>query len=142
MQSAGHPEELKYSDIEHIIQFIPSVTSISTAGSKKSYMAQLGYLERQGFYDCCLDENPLALCAVYDALSAGGGDLVSPETFSSILSRWRKPYSNGTMVVDVEAFKTDLLSASLKKYSAFAVFFLLIALVIDLIVESGVNAYL
>lgn len=142
LATVGYPEQLKSLDIEHIIQNIPSTDTISAAGTKKSYMSQLGYLERQGFYDCYPDENPLALCAVFDALSGGGGDLVAPQTFSATSSNWLTRDSAGKFTVDIDQFKVDLLQSSLKKYSAFAVFFLLIALVLDLIVESGINAFL
>jgi hypothetical protein len=42
----------------------------------------------------------------------------------------------------INKFKNDLLVANAKKYSAYAVFGFLILLVIDLVVESGRNAFL
>lgn len=42
----------------------------------------------------------------------------------------------------LEAFKSAMLLANARKYSAYAVFFFLIALVFDLIIESGANAFL
>ena len=48
----GYPEPLKTKDIQKIIDDAPYVEKILAAGNKKSYMAQIGYLERQGFNDC------------------------------------------------------------------------------------------
>lgn len=48
----GYPEPLKTKDIQKIIDDAPYVEKILAAGKKKSYMAQIGYLERQGFNDC------------------------------------------------------------------------------------------
>ena len=48
----GYPEPLKTKDIQKIIDAAPYVEVILAAGKKKSYMAQIGYLERQGFNDC------------------------------------------------------------------------------------------
>jgi len=67
-------------------------------------------------------------------LAKGGGDLVAPRSLNEAVTRWR---ADG-----LDQFTSDLLQATLKKYSAYSVFFLLLALVADLIVESGVNAFL
>lgn len=48
----GYPEPLKTKDIQKIIDNAPFVEKMLAAGNKKSYMAQMGYLERQGFNDC------------------------------------------------------------------------------------------
>jgi hypothetical protein len=48
----GYPEPLKIADVQKIIDDAPFVEKILAAGKKKSYMAQIGYLERQGFNDC------------------------------------------------------------------------------------------
>lgn len=48
----GYPEPLKRQDVQKIIDNAPYVEKILAAGKKKSYMAQIGYLERQGFNDC------------------------------------------------------------------------------------------
>jgi hypothetical protein len=48
----GYPEPLKTKDVQKIIDNAPFVEKMLAAGNKKSYMAQMGYLERQGFNDC------------------------------------------------------------------------------------------
>ena len=74
----------------------------------------------------------------FDALAKGGGDLVAPRDLNEAVTRWRVEGDGGPL----DQFSSDLLQATVKKYSAYSVFFLLLALVFDLIVESGVNAFL
>ena len=52
----GYPEPLKIKDVQKVIDQCPYVEKILAAGKKKSYMAQIGYLERQGFNDCFTGE--------------------------------------------------------------------------------------
>jgi hypothetical protein len=130
----GYPEPLKTKDVLKVIKKLPTVKQIEAKGKKTSYMAQCGYLERQGFTDCLPDCNPLAVNAAYEAISSGGGDLVSPVDAEKVIANWKQ---NG-----IEGFKNDLTSAAVRKFSAYAVFGFLIALVLDLIVESGIYAFL
>ena len=53
----GYPEPLKVQDVQKIIDNAPYVEKILAAGNKKSYMAQIGYLERQGFNDCFVGDD-------------------------------------------------------------------------------------
>jgi len=64
--------------------------------------------------------------------------LVAPRDLNEAVTRWRAEGDGGPL----DQFSSDLLQATAKKYSAYSVFFLLLALVFDLIVESGVNAFL
>lgn len=133
LSTIGYPEPLKEYDIKQIIDLTPSAEEISAQGPKKSYMAKIGYLEKEGFYNTLPSSNPLAKYAVYTALSQGSGDLVSPQDVEEKLQRWRTE--------GLETFKRDLLTGTLRKYSALLVFAGLIALVLDLIVESGLHAF-
>lgn len=135
LATIGFPEPLKKADIEDILNDFPSVDVISANGPKRSYLAQRGLLERDGFVASLPGKNPLALYAVYEALSKGGGDLASPTEAKQFISKW---LGEG----GIEAFKSDLTVATTKKYAAYAVFLFLIAVVLDLIVESGLNAFL
>ena len=131
----GYPEMLRVGDVQKIIDDMPEIETIVQNGPKNNYVAQLGYIEREGFIKCFSnDTNPLALQAVYDALSEGGGDLASPVQFKRILDEWT--------YTGIEGFKKSLTLGQARKYSAIGVFFFLIALVIDLIFESGINAFL
>ena len=70
-------------------------------------------------------------------MAKGGGDLVAPRNLNEAVTRWRAEGGD-----PLDQFSSDLLQATAKKYSAYSAFFLLLALVVDLIVESGVNAFL
>lgn len=74
----GFPEPLKEADVNKMIDAIPSMNTMLAAGPKKSYMAKLGYLERQGFETCLAEINPLVVYAAFEALGKGGGELASP----------------------------------------------------------------
>eukprot|EP00596_Hydrurales_sp_CCMP1899_P006209 CAMPEP_0119042806 /NCGR_PEP_ID=MMETSP1177-20130426/16174_1 /TAXON_ID=2985 /ORGANISM="Ochromonas sp, Strain CCMP1899" /LENGTH=221 /DNA_ID=CAMNT_0007009831 /DNA_START=259 /DNA_END=924 /DNA_ORIENTATION=+ len=130
----GYPEPLKIADVQKVIDDAPFVEKILAAGNKKSYMAQIGYLERQGFNDCFTDCNPLAVHAAFDAIAGGGGDLATPTDAAVMITKWKK---EGT-----EGFVGSLTRGNFRKYSAYGVFVFLILLVLDLIVESGANAFI
>lgn len=131
----GYPESVKTSDIQKIIDEMPPVQTIVDNGPKRNYFATLGYIEREGFVNSFDDKtNPVALQAAFDALGKGGGEMANPTDFQTIFDGWKESGLDG--------FKSDLLSAQLRKYSAYFVFFFLIALVLDLVVESGTNAFL
>ena len=132
----GYPEPLRVQDIESIFQNLPDVPTLLSKGDKKTYMSQLGYVEEVALARALPDANPLALRSLYDAVSGGGGGgVISPSILTQKLAVYRE--AGG-----VEAFKTDLLVSSMKKNSAYLAFLSLIALVFDLIIESGVNAFL
>ena len=78
LATIGFPESLKISDVQYIIDKIPSIEVILKKGPKKSYIAQMGYLEREGFNAALpADSNPLALYAAFDALAKGGGRTIT-----------------------------------------------------------------
>eukprot|EP01040_Poterioochromonas_malhamensis_P000240 gene240-251_t len=135
LATIGFPESLKADDLNDILQNFPSVETISANGPKRSYLAQRGLLEREGFVKSLPNKNPLAVYAVYEALAKGGGDLASPTEANQFITRWK---AEGGL----DAFKNDLTAATTRKYAAYSVFFFLIAVVLDLIVESGINAFL
>jgi hypothetical protein len=130
----GYPEAVKTKDLQKIIEVLPTVDVILDKGAKTSYMAQRGYCERSGFVNALEGCNPLAISAVYDAVSGGAGDLLAPEQVSSGITELK---TNG-----LDGFQSLLNVATAKKLSAYGVFAFLIALVLDLIVESGSNAWL
>lgn len=65
--------------------------------------------------------------------TGGGGDLAAPTDAAIMITKWKKE--------GLEGFKNSLLRANFRKYSAYSVFAFLILLVLDLIVESGSNAF-
>jgi hypothetical protein len=130
----AYPESIKLKDVEKIIKDFPTMAKIQSLAQTKSYMSQLGYLEREAFDKSLPNCNPVAKYVVFDAASGGGGDMVAPQTMEEKLVAWRG--ADG-----INAFKNDLLISNSKKLSAYAVFAFLILLVLDLVVESGVNAF-
>lgn len=129
----GLPAPLKVKDIEYIIANLPTVDQISKKGKKETYMAKVGYLERQAFDDCFPNANRLALYAAFEGLSAGAGSFMAPNEYLERSTAWKKD--------GIAGFEADLFKSSAKKLSAYSVFAFLIFLVLDLIVESGVNAF-
>ncbi len=130
----GFPEKLKTNDILQIINEAPSSEVISNLCEKKSYLASLGYLEQQAFYKSLPNSNSLAKYAIFEAMTAGGGSLIAPSKYDESLKKWR---SEG-----VESFCNDLFAAASKRFAAYGALLFLILLVFDLIIESGVNAFL
>lgn len=127
----GYPEPVKVKDIEKIIKNLPSADAISKLGPKKTYMAQTGYLEVEGLYAALPQCNKLALFSLFSAFSSGGYG--SPNQYNELVESLK---TGG-----IEAFKSKAFQASAKRLSAFAVFGFLIALVLDLIIESASQAF-
>ena len=74
LATIGFPEALKVADVKYVIDKLPSVEEMLKKGPKKSYMAQLGYIEREGFNAAVpADSNPLVVYAAFEALAKGGG---------------------------------------------------------------------
>mmetsp|Transcript_36163 Transcript_36163/g.47697 ORF Transcript_36163/g.47697 Transcript_36163/m.47697 type:complete len:247 (+) Transcript_36163:87-827(+) len=130
----GYPEPLKELDVQYVIDNMPSTDKIAAAGEKKAYLSQMGFLERKAFYKCLPNANPLVLYAAFDAMAKGGGSFVSPDQALEVVQQWKEE--------GPQAFARSLQAATLKKYSAYIVFAFLIGLVLDLIVDSGVQAFL
>lgn len=134
LATIGYPEKLKQADIQQIIDEMPDMQVVLDAGPKRNFLAKQGYLEREGLAAALPQCNPLALYAVFDAMSKGGGDMANPAEAAEAYKNWK---DNG-----LQAFASDLTSANGRKYAAFGVFFFLIFIVLELIVESGINAFL
>ena len=84
----GYPEKLKEKDVQKIIDTFPSVDIISKNGPKSSYMAQQGYLEREGFEKSLSNCNLLALNAAFSCFSGGAG-VASPIETEATVQRWK-----------------------------------------------------
>ena len=75
-----------------------------------------------------------SLICCYFIILGGGGDLATPTDAAIMITKWK---NEGT-----DAFKSSLTRGNFRKYSAYGVFVFLILLVLDLIVESGANAFI
>ena len=129
------PEPLKVRDVEQVIKLAPAVDEVLSQSDKRTYLSKMGFIELSALRKCLPDCNPLALYAVFEAISGGGGSAVaSPADYRSKIQEWRSNQS-------LDGFSTELLKAAAKKYSAYLVFGLLVALVVDLVIESGLDAF-
>jgi hypothetical protein len=134
-----YPERLKAADIEEVIKKTPKISKIQAATDKRTFMVSNGYLERGGYLKSVKNCNPLASYVVFDALTNGSGDYAAPLEAEMKLETWRQGLRNGD---NLSAFSSDLFRANIGKLSAFATFVFLIAIVLDLIIESGINGWL
>jgi hypothetical protein len=115
------------------MQFISIITIILILLLR--FMAKQGFIEKEGL-DACFDPsvvNPIALTAVFEALTGGGGSVADPKQVASKIASW-----GGS----AEGFKNDLTLAVAKRSTAYLSLLGLIALVFDLIIESGIYAFL
>lgn len=127
----GYPEAVKVNDAQKIIDSLPPASKILELGPKRTFMAKSGYMEVEGFYNALPECNKLALYTAFTAFSSGGYG--SPAQYNEFVDNLK---SGG-----IDSFKTSVLAASAKKLSAYAVFGFLIALVLDLIIESAAQAF-
>ena len=125
----GYPTAVKTKDIEQVIASLTDVDVILAKGNKTSFMAKKGYCERSGFVNSLEGCNPLAISAVYDAVAGGAGELLAPDTVANGIAELKSKGLSG--------FQYLLSVATAKKLSAYSVFALLIALIMDLVIESG-----
>lgn len=85
-------------------------------------------------YPCDCNLHEIKYCKMNYKYLGGGGDLATPTDAAVMITKWK---NEGT-----EAFKYSLFRGNFRKYSAYSVFVFLILLVLDLIVESGTNAFI
>lgn len=143
VQSLGYKEDIKVQDVKNVLSCFPTVAQIQEAGDGKSFLAQSGFLERVGFERAVdqnmeklgLPVNPLAVYMLFTALTGGGSSVTCPPSaVFELVPQWKADES-------LETLKGDLSSAQSKKLSAYVFFAFLIALVLDLIIESLVNGW-
>lgn len=72
----GFPESIKTNDVQKIINNLPAANKILELGPKRTFMAQSGYMEAEGFYKSLPECNKLALYTAFTAFSSGGYGIV------------------------------------------------------------------
>ena len=84
--------EIYLNDVVDAIQKAPSAEFISGRSQSVNYMASKGYIERRDFIKEMEAKkcNPLASYVLYDAISSGKGDVVSPVVFDEKLAAYRQ----------------------------------------------------
>uniref|UniRef100_A0A7S2XJ43 Uncharacterized protein n=1 Tax=Attheya septentrionalis TaxID=420275 RepID=A0A7S2XJ43_9STRA len=122
-------------DVLKVISKIPSSDRVIQLGSSQNFLAAKGYVVSQDFTEVLTKQgcNPLAVFAAFDALSSGKGAAVEPDVFDANVARWK--------VDGTDAFATDLQKSSLIRMGSYATLLLLLFIVTDLIVETGIAAY-
>ena len=137
-----YDSEISASDVANAIQKAPTAEFISSRSESINYMASKGYIEKRDFIKeleaakC----NPLAAHAVYDAISSGKGNVVSPVVYEEKLAKYR---TEGGSAGEVAAsFAGDLNGFLAVQVGAFfgLVFFLLVDIFFWL--PAGIEGFL
>lgn len=113
-----------------------SADEISARGTSTNYFASKGYIDRLDFLQALEGCNPLASYAAFDAISGGSGSVVAPDILEEKLKTYREVEGG------LGAFANDLQGAKTTKLTAYAGLAFLLFIVFDLIIESGINAFL
>ena len=104
----GYPEDLYLADVEKILNNKMTVETMVKKGPKDSFWAEKGYLRLEAFQAANKNCNPLAVRAVFDAMTTSVAT-VSPIVAQEKLDSFKN---------DINAFKTSLLLSKAKGYSA------------------------
>eukprot|EP00591_Stephanopyxis_turris_P007442 CAMPEP_0195510280 /NCGR_PEP_ID=MMETSP0794_2-20130614/2970_1 /TAXON_ID=515487 /ORGANISM="Stephanopyxis turris, Strain CCMP 815" /LENGTH=267 /DNA_ID=CAMNT_0040637667 /DNA_START=26 /DNA_END=829 /DNA_ORIENTATION=+ len=129
-----YPVALSKKDVEKVIKSVPSCAKISAQGDSTSYMASGGYIDRADFSKALRGCNPLAIRAVFDALSEGKGSYASPTTIDAKLEDWRGKGG-------INAFAENLQSAISTKLSSYLALAFIFAIVADLCIENAIQGW-
>jgi hypothetical protein len=104
----GYPEDLCLKDVEKILNNKMTTEKMVEKGPKDSFWAEKGYLRFEAFELANKNCNPLAVRAVFDAMTTSVAT-VSPVTAQEALDSFRG---------DIGVFKNTLLASKAKGYSA------------------------
>ncbi|KAL3778853.1 hypothetical protein HJC23_001464 [Cyclotella cryptica] len=134
--------EIALNDVLDAIQKAPSAEFISSRSQSINFMASKGYIERRDFIKemeikkC----NPLASYVLYDAISSGKGDVVSPVVYDGKLAAYRQGSRADGSVAGL--FVGDLNGFLAVKVGAFLG--LLFCLLVDFgfIAKAGIEGFL
>jgi hypothetical protein len=122
----GLPEDLSVADVEKILRNKKSVETMVEKGPKDSFWAEKGYLRFEAFQAANPKCNPLALRAIFDALTTSTST-VEPDVAQELLDEFRE---------DTATFKKTLLLTKAKGYSAIAFLLFLLGLTATVSAES------
>merc|ERR1711862_241250 len=120
----GLPEDLKLIDIQKILNNRMTVEQMVKKGPKDSFWAEKGYLRFEAFESANKNCNPLAIRAIFDAMTTSTST-VEPDIAQEYINSFRN---------DINTFKQTLLITKLKGYVAigFLVFLLGLAAVVSI----------
>lgn len=132
-----YPQPLSEKDVRKVLAKVPTSAKITAQGTSKSYFAAKGYVVQEDFLTALKGCNPLATYATFEALSSGSGKCISPDEVDAKMAEYRKDIDAG-----LQQFAKDVQGACLKKLSAYGTLAFLLFVAFDLIVESGIAAFL
>jgi hypothetical protein len=133
--------EISLNDVVDAIEKAPSADFISERSKSINYMASKGYIERRDFIkemeakNC----NPLASYVLFDAISSGKGDVVSPVVFEEKLAQYRQGRGNGSLA---ESFIGDLNGFLAVKVVAFLGLVFCLLVDFGFIAKAGIEGFL
>lgn len=116
----GLPEDLSKADVEKILKNKMTTERMVDRGPQENYFASKGYLTFDAFEKANQKTNPLALRAIFDALTTSSS-IADPEDAQSLLDSFRD---------DTENFKSSLLKSKFRGYSAIGFLLFLLSLAV------------
>jgi hypothetical protein len=134
--------EISAKDVGNAIAKAPSSEYISSRSQSKNYMASKGYIERRDFIKEMEEKgcNPLANYVLYDAISAGKGDVVSPVVYDDKLAAYREgSLSDGSVA---GSFVGDLNGFLAVKVGAFLGLVFCLLVDFGFIANAGIEGFL
>eukprot|EP00521_Asterionellopsis_glacialis_P019597 CAMPEP_0195319906 /NCGR_PEP_ID=MMETSP0708-20121125/5782_1 /TAXON_ID=33640 /ORGANISM="Asterionellopsis glacialis, Strain CCMP134" /LENGTH=250 /DNA_ID=CAMNT_0040386205 /DNA_START=100 /DNA_END=852 /DNA_ORIENTATION=- len=126
------------ADLAKVLKNVPSCEQISKQGTNTSYLASKGYIAREDFIGALKSKkcNPLAACALFDAISGGSSAIISPILIDEKLTGYRSATNPAAAVTG------DLQACTTVKLSAYAGLAFLLSIVFGLIISNGIDAFL
>ena len=136
-----YDEEISSMDVGEAIEKAPSAEFISSRSRSQNYLAGRGYIDRWDFVREMEGKgcNPLASYALFDAISSGKGDVVSPVVYDEKLAVYRKGGDGGGVAA---SFVGDLNGFLAVKVGAFAALVFCLLIDLGLIVKAGIEGFL
>jgi len=114
----GYPEDLCLADVQKVLQNKMSVEKMVEKGPKDSFWAERGYLRFVAFEAANKGCNPLAVRAIFDALTTSTST-VEPDVAQELLDQFRN---------DVGSFKETVLLSKVKGYAAIGLLLFLLGI--------------
>lgn len=125
----GYPEDLYVKDVEKILNNKMSVERMVATGPKDSFWAEKGYLRIEAFEKANKNCNPLALRAVFDALTTSTS-IAEPDKAQALLDSFKKKEDG------LEEFKKKLIESKFRGWSSIVFLLFLLGLATDVSVQA------
>jgi hypothetical protein len=130
-----YPKPVSLKDVQKVISKIPPAATINARGSSTSFFATKGYVVQEEFLLAMASCNPLASYAAFQAISKGGGKCVAPDDVDKSVSVYKAEKN-------LQQFAKDFETSAYTKVSAYAALAFLLFVTFDLIIETGLTAFL